>query len=33
MSDVPVQLIVAAFNDEKAADQALKQLKQAMEII
>ena len=29
MSDVPVQLIVAAFNDEKAADQALKQLKQA----
>ena len=29
MSDVPVQLIVAAFNDEKAADQALKELKQA----
>ncbi len=29
MSDVPVQLIVAAFNDEKAADQALKQLKKA----
>lgn len=29
MSDVPVQLIVAAFNDEKAADQALKELKAA----
>ncbi len=29
MSDVPVQLIVAAFNDEKGADQALKELKQA----
>lgn len=29
MSDVPVQLIVAAFNDEKAADQALKELKKA----
>jgi len=29
MSDVPVELIVAAFNDEKAADAALKQLKQA----
>ena len=29
MSDVPVQLIVAAFQDEKAADEALKMLKQA----
>ncbi len=29
MSDVPVQLIVAAFQDEKAADDALKQLKSA----
>ena len=29
MSDVPVQLIVAAFQDEKSADMALKQLKQA----
>ena len=29
MSDVPVQLIVAAFNDEQAADEALKALKQA----
>ena len=29
MSDVPVQLIVAAFQDEKAADEALKGLKQA----
>jgi uncharacterized membrane protein len=29
MSDVPVELIVAAFNDEKGADAALKQLKQA----
>jgi uncharacterized membrane protein len=29
MSDVPVQLIVAAFQDEKTADAALKQLKQA----
>ena len=29
MSDVPVQLIVAAFQDEKAASQALKALKQA----
>lgn len=29
MSDVPVELIVAAFNDEKAADQAMKQLKAA----
>jgi len=29
MSDVPVQLIVAAFQDEKSADEALKQLKQA----
>lgn len=29
MSDVPVQLIVAAFPDEKAADNALKGLKQA----
>ena len=27
MSDVPVQLIVAAFQDEKAADAALKELK------
>ena len=27
MADVPVQLIVAAFNDEKAANQALRQLK------
>ena len=29
MSDVPVQLIVAAFQDEKTADEALKGLKQA----
>jgi uncharacterized membrane protein len=29
MTDVPVQLIVAAFQDEKMADQALKELKQA----
>ena len=29
MSEVPVQLIVAAFDDEKAADEALKALKQA----
>ena len=29
MSDVPIQLIVAAFQEEKAADQALKQLKAA----
>ena len=29
MSDVPVQLIVAAFKDEKAADEALKGLKSA----
>ena len=29
MSEVPVQLIVAAFKDEKAADDALKALKQA----
>lgn len=29
MSDVPVQLIVAAFQDEAAADQALKELKNA----
>jgi len=29
MSDVPVQLIVAAFQDEKSADEALKMLKQA----
>ena len=29
MSDVPVQLVVAAFQDEKSADGALKQLKQA----
>jgi uncharacterized membrane protein len=29
MSDVPVQLIVAAFQDEQAADEALKALKQA----
>jgi len=29
MSDVPVQLIVAAFPDEKAADGALKELKRA----
>ena len=29
MSEVPVQLIVAAFQDEKSADEALKQLKQA----
>ena len=29
MSDVPVQLIVASFPDEKAADGALKELKQA----
>ncbi len=29
MSDVPVQLIVAAFPDEKAADNALKELKKA----
>jgi len=29
MSDVPVQLIVAAFPDEKAADAALKDLKRA----
>ena len=29
MSDVPVQLIVAAFQDERSADQALKMLKDA----
>ena len=29
MSDVPVQIIVAAFNDEKGADEALKELKEA----
>ena len=29
MSDVPVQLIVAAFQDEKSANMALKELKQA----
>lgn len=29
MSDVPVQLIVAAFNDEKSAGETLKQLKAA----
>jgi uncharacterized membrane protein len=29
MNDVPVQLIVAAFKEEKAAKQALKELKQA----
>lgn len=29
MTDVPVQLIVAAFQDEKSADEALKALKQA----
>ena len=29
MSDVPVELIVAAFQDEKGADQALKELKAA----
>lgn len=29
MSDVPVQLIVAAYNDEKAADEAWKMLKSA----
>lgn len=29
MSDVPVQLIIAAFNDEKAADEALEVLKSA----
>lgn len=29
MNDIPVQLILAAFNDEKAADQALNELKAA----
>ena len=29
MADVPVQLIVAAFQDEKGADNALSQLKEA----
>jgi hypothetical protein len=29
MSDVPIQLIVAAFNDEKTAKEALKALKKA----
>lgn len=29
MNDVPIQLIVAAFNEEKAADQALEALRQA----
>ena len=29
MSDVPVQIVVAAFQDEKAADAALKELKDA----
>lgn len=29
MSDVPIQLVVAAFNEEKAADEALKELKRA----
>ena len=33
MSDVPVQLIVAAFQDEKSANMALKELKQAIYII
>ena len=29
MSEAPVQLIVAAFKDEKSADEILKELKQA----
>lgn len=29
MSDVPMQVVIAAFNDEKSADEALKGLKQA----
>ena len=29
MSDVPVQMLIAAFNEEKAADEALQELKQA----
>lgn len=29
MTDVPVQLVIAAFKDEKAADEALKELKRA----
>ncbi len=29
MTDVPVEVLVAAFQDEKAADEALKELKQA----
>ena len=29
MSDTPIELIVAAFNDENAADEAMKELKQA----
>ena len=29
MSDIPVQLIVAAFKEEKAAKEALKALKEA----
>jgi hypothetical protein len=29
MSDAPVQLVVAAFQEEEAADQALKELKAA----
>ncbi len=29
MSDVPIQLIVAAFKDEKTANEALKALKKA----
>ncbi len=29
MSDVPVQMLIAAFNEEKAADEALQELKEA----
>jgi uncharacterized membrane protein len=29
MTDVPVQLVIAAFKEEKAADEAMKELKQA----
>jgi uncharacterized membrane protein len=29
MSEVPVQILIAAFNEEKAADQVLKELKEA----
>lgn len=29
MSDIPIELIVAAFNDERTADEAMKQLKAA----